>query len=65
MKLIEALGPFSYEITGENEAAAAEYLENALDFLSRASTNFDADWADAQETAKKRFGVTIRIHEDA
>ena len=64
MKLVEALGPFHYEITGENESAAAEYLENALNFLSRTSANFDADWADAQETAKNRFGVTIRIHED-
>ena len=64
MKLIEALGPYCYEITGENEAAAAEYLENALDFLSHASANFENDWADAQETARKRYGVTIRIHED-
>ena len=64
MVLIESLGPFHYEISGAEEQAAAKYLENALDFLSHDySGDFSARWADAQETAKKKYGVSIKIHE--
>ena len=69
MKLVEAIGPFRYEINGANEAiaqAAADYLEDALDRLSHDySGDFNARWEDAQYSAKRKFGVTIKIHEDA
>ena len=65
MKLIDSLGPFRYEISGEKEQDAAEYLENALNFLSHDySGDFSARWADVQETARQKFGVSIKIHEE-
>lgn len=66
MKLVQALGPFSYEVIGADEAsesAAADYLDQALNLLSRTSQNFDLDWADAQQSCKNKFDVLIRIHE--
>ena len=67
MKLIEAIGPFHYEINGVNEAveqAAADYLEDALDSLSHDYYgDFNARWQEAQYIAKIKFGVSIKIHE--
>ena len=68
MKLVETFGPFSYRIDGNSEAdeaAAAEALENAIDFLVHdyASPNsYQENIEDSQRTIEKRFNVKISIN---
>ena len=69
MKLVETFGPFSYRIDGNSEtdeAAAAEALNNAIDFLIHdfSSTNsYQDNIEDSQRSIEKRYNVKISIYQ--
>lgn len=66
MKIVEALGPFGYTVTGKTEAAetaAAEALENAIELLSRTyrGADFDLQLAESRDSIERKFGVEIGL----
>ena len=64
MKIVETGGLFHYEVSGENENAAAEELERTLDIISRqywqSERNNADDRHDAVNKVAEKYGVKIR-----
>lgn len=59
---VETFSLYHYEVTGENEAAAAAELEEKYDFLSRSHLSGDAfeiELADARNAIAEKYGVSI------
>lgn len=63
MIIVETMGLYHYEVTGEQEQAAAVEFQECYDFLCRTNLSGDSflvGLSDARKRISQKYGVTIK-----